>query len=155
VFLSALFYWPMRTLIRRIRKKNASVDAVVVRAPLSSQLVWSGILAALASLLSLLFLIIIALTPNMIYILASLPLWRPYVDLLWWQFGILSFPFASLLLAVLIALLAGPITRGHSWVRTPRLYYLSVALALLAFNVASSCELNDWRHKMKSQIAQT
>jgi hypothetical protein len=136
VFLSTLFYWPVRALIQRIRRKNTSVDVVAVWPPPSSRLVWSGILAALASLFSLLFLVIIALTPNMVYILASLPFLRPYVDLTWWQFAFLSLPLISLVLAIVIALLAGPITRSHAWARTTRLYYLSVALALLAFNVA-------------------
>ena len=49
---------------------------------------------------------------------------------------LLSLPFVSVVLAIMIALLAGPITRSHAWARTTRLYYLSVALALLAFNAA-------------------
>jgi hypothetical protein len=136
VFLSALFYWPVRTLIRRIRRKNASVDSVAIRPPLSSRLVWSRILAALASLFSLIFLIIIALTPNMIYILASLPLWRPYADLTWWQFAILSLPFISLVLTILIAILTGLNMRGLIGRRAIHFYYLIVALALLTFNLA-------------------
>jgi CubicO group peptidase (beta-lactamase class C family) len=136
VFLSALFYWPVRALIRRNRRKNASVEAVAGRPPLSSRLVWSGILAALASLLSLLFLIIIALTPNMIYLLASLPLWRPYADLLWWQFALLSLPYINLTLAIVIASLVTRSMQGHTGERTNRFYYLIVALALVAFNLA-------------------
>jgi CubicO group peptidase (beta-lactamase class C family) len=136
VFLSALFYWPVRTLFRRIRRKNAPVDAVAVRPPLSSRLVWSGMLAALASFLSLLFLIIIALTPNMIYILAAIPLWRPYVDLLWWQFAILSLPYVNLVLAIVIASLAALSMSGNTGGRIRRFNYLIVALALLAFNLA-------------------
>jgi hypothetical protein len=136
VFLSALFYWPVRALIRRIRWKNASVDAVAIRPPLSSRLTWSGILAALASLFSLLFLIIIALTPNMVYILASIPLWRPYVDLTWWQFAILSLPYVSLMLAIVIALLTILNSRNYTERHAVRFYYLIVALALLTFNLA-------------------
>jgi hypothetical protein len=135
VFLSALFYWPVRALIRRIRRKNAPIDAVAVRPPLSSWLVWSGILAALASLLSLLFLLFVALTPNMIYFLASIPLWRPYVDLLWWQFAFLSLPYVSLAFSVVIALMAGLRLRRKSDARTICSYYLIVSVALLAFNV--------------------
>jgi CubicO group peptidase (beta-lactamase class C family) len=136
VFLSAPFYWLIRALIRRIRRKNASVDSVAIRPPLSSRLVWSGILAALASLFSLLFLIIIALTPNMIYILASLPLWRPYVDLLWWQFAILSLPYISLTFAVVIALITGLLLKSKRNQRAICFYYLFVAIVLLTFNLS-------------------
>lgn len=136
VFLSALFYWPVGALIRRIRRKNVSVDSVAILPPLSSLLVWSEILAVLASLFSLIFLIIIMLTANMIYILASLPLWRPYVDLLWWQFAILSLPYVSLASAVVIVLLTGLRLRSKSDARKICLYYWIVSIALLAFNVA-------------------
>jgi hypothetical protein len=136
MFLSALFYWPIRVPIRRFRRENVSVDSVAIRPPLSSRLVWSGILAALASLFSLLFLIMIALIPNMIYLLASLPLWRPYVDLPWWQFAILSLPYVSLTFAAVIALMAGLRLRSKRDGRTIRFYYLLVSMALLAFNLA-------------------
>jgi CubicO group peptidase (beta-lactamase class C family) len=136
VFLSALFHRPMRALIRRIRRGSASVEMSTVAPPRSPWLVWMGILAALASLFSLLWLAFIAVTPNMMYILASLPLWRPYVDLLWWQFALLSLPFVSLALAVVIALLAGLGMRGPMEGRAIRLYYSIVALALLTFNLA-------------------
>jgi hypothetical protein len=136
VFLSALFYWPVRTLTRKIRRKNAPVDAAAVRPPLSSQPVWSGILAALASLLSLLFLLFITLTPNMMYFLASIPLWRPYVDLLWWQFAFLSLPYVSLAFALVIVLMTGLRLRSESDGRTICFYYLIVSMTLLAFNVA-------------------
>jgi CubicO group peptidase (beta-lactamase class C family) len=136
VFLSALFYGPLHTLIRRICRKNASTDAVPVGPPLNSWLGWSWILAVLASLLSLLFLIIIAITPNMISTLASLPLLRPYVDLLWWQFAILSLPYVGLTLAVVIALVAGLRLRSKRDGRTICFYYLIVSIALFAFNIA-------------------
>jgi len=132
LFLSALYFWPGRLVVRRLRRKG-NPDTASPAGPLPNRwLAWIEILAALASLFSLLCLAAIALLPNLIYI----PWPRPYAGLLWWQFGILIFPFASLLLAVLIALLAGPITRSHAWARRTRLYYLSVALALLAFNIA-------------------
>jgi CubicO group peptidase (beta-lactamase class C family) len=136
MFLSALFYWPIRVLIRRFRRENVSVDSVAIRPPLRSWLVWSGILAALASLLSLLFLLIIALTPNMMDFLASIPLWRPYVDLLWWQFAFLSLPYVSLAFAVVIALMTGLRLRSKRDGRTIRFYYLLVSMALLAFNLS-------------------
>jgi CubicO group peptidase (beta-lactamase class C family) len=136
VFLSALFYWPVRALIGRVRRQNASVEAVAVRPPTSSRLVGSGILAVLASLLSLLFLIMIALTPNMIHMLASLPLLRPYVDLPWWQFAFLSLPYVSLAFALVIVLVTGLRLRSESDGRTICLYYLIVSMALLAFNLA-------------------
>ncbi len=136
VFLSALFYWPVRALIRRIRRENASVNAVAVRPPLSSRLVWMDILAALASLFSLLLLVIIALIPNTVYILATIPLMRPYVDLLWWQFAILSLPYLSLTIAVVIALMAGLRLRSKGDGHPNWFYYWIVSMALLSFNLA-------------------
>jgi CubicO group peptidase (beta-lactamase class C family) len=136
VFLSALFFGPLRALIRRIRRENASEESLAVRSPLSPRLVWSGILAALASLFSLFLIAIIMLIPNMVYLLAFIPLLRPYVDLSWWQFAILSLPFLSLVLALAIALLDGLPARSGTVRRATRIYYLIVALALLTFNLA-------------------
>jgi hypothetical protein len=74
----------------------------------------------------------VAIAPHLIY----LSWLRPYVDLTWWQFALLSLPYISLVLAILIALLAGVGMRGHTGRRAIRVYYLIVALALLAFNLA-------------------
>ena len=135
VFLSALFYLPLRSLFRRVRQKKASVDVPAIRSPRSPRLVWTRMLAALASLFSLLILIIILLIPNMVYILAYIPLMHPYVDLLWWQFGLLSLPYVSLLLTVAIALVAIPGLKRKTEGRVLHSYYLFVAMALLAFNL--------------------
>jgi CubicO group peptidase (beta-lactamase class C family) len=132
LFLSALYFWPGRLVVKRLRRKGNLDTASVAGALPNHWLVWIEILATLASLFSLFCLVSISLLPNLIYI----PWPRPYADLPWWQFGILSFPFAGMLLGVLIALLAGPITRSQAGARGIRLYYLSVALALLAFNVS-------------------
>jgi hypothetical protein len=59
---------------------------------------------------------------------------RLYVDLSWWQFGVLSLPFVSLVLAIVVVLLCGLSLRNHTGARSIRLYYFVVALALLAFN---------------------
>ncbi len=132
VFLSALFWWPIRAILRRIRRKGAETAASAADSPRNHLLTWVGLLTGLASLFSLFCLATVALIPNLIYV----PWPRPYVDLLWWQFGVLSLPFACLLLAVVIALLAAPITRNYAWARTTCFYYLTVALALLTFNLA-------------------
>ncbi len=125
MFLSALLFWPVRSLARRIRKRSAS--ALPSGAQRSSWLVAAGTLAALASLLSLLCLVIIGLIPNLIYF----PWPRPYIDLTWWQFALVGTPFISLGLAVGITLIAGLALRG----RSVRWYFLVVALALLIFDV--------------------
>ena len=72
----------------------------------------------------------------MVNILGYIPLQRPYMDLLWWQFGLLSLPFISLLMGILIALLAGLNMKIDAGRRTTNLYYLIVALALMSFNLA-------------------
>jgi CubicO group peptidase (beta-lactamase class C family) len=136
IFLSALFYYPLQTLIRRVRRKKASLDIDDIRKPLSPRLVWTRMLAALASFFSLFIMILILLTPNDMYILAYVPFPRPHVDLLWWQFALLSLPYASLFLAVLIALLVGLHIKSHLEERATYFYFLTIALALLAFNSA-------------------
>jgi hypothetical protein len=77
-------------------------------------------------------LVAIAVVPNLIYI----PWPRPYLDLTWWQFTLLSLPFVSVVLAIMIALLAVLSMRDHTGGRVIRFYYLIVALALLIFNLA-------------------
>jgi hypothetical protein len=128
IFLSTLLFWPVRAGIRRIRRMGVHA-APAARNP---WLTWTAILAGLASLFSLFCLALIALVPGLV----SVPWPRPYEDLLPWQFGALSLPFVCLLLGVLIALLAGPLTRSRAWDALTRYYYLIVALALLAFNLA-------------------
>jgi len=135
IFLSALLYCPLSTLIRRVRRKKASLDVDDIRKPLSPRLVWTRRLAALASFFSLFILSLILLIPNGMYILAYIPFMRPYVDLLWWQFALLSLPYASLLLAIVIALLTGLHMKNYTEERFPRFYYLIVSLALLIFNL--------------------
>jgi hypothetical protein len=58
------------------------------------------------------------------------------VDLLWWQFALLSLPFISPVLAIIIALISGLGMRSYTNGRAIRWYYLTVALALLGFNLA-------------------
>jgi CubicO group peptidase (beta-lactamase class C family) len=131
VFLSALFFWPTRLLIQRIRRKGGPADAAMVRPLRNSWLVGISVSSALASLFSLLCLMMVALFPILLY----MPWLHPYVDLTWWQFTLLSLPFVSLTLAIVIVLLTGLSMRGHVGGRAIRFYYLIVTLALVAFNL--------------------
>jgi hypothetical protein len=81
-------------------------------------------------------MVIIVNIPNSIYVLTYIPFLRPYVDLLWWQYVLLSLPFISLLFAIVIAGMAGLGMRSQTEARAIRFYYLTVALALLGFNLA-------------------
>jgi len=137
VFLSTLFYWPVRALFRRTRRKSESENADIISSSRNLWLIWMGIFAVLASLFSLLILIIILLIPNGMYILANIPLMRPYMDLLWWQIVLLSLPYASLLFALVMALMAILSLRDQEAKRAIHFYYLIVAIALLAFNLAT------------------
>jgi len=132
VFLSALFFWPTRFLIQRIRRKGGPADAAMVRPLRNSWLVGVSVSSALSSLFSLLCLMMVALFP----ILISMPWHPPYVDLTWWQFALLSLPYVSVVLGIVTALLAGLSLRIHTGGRAIRFYYLIVALALVAFNLA-------------------
>jgi hypothetical protein len=136
VFLSTLLYWPVRILIRKIRRKSAPVNTAAVCPLRDTRLVWTGILSTLASVFSLLLMVIIVNIPNSIYVLTYIPFLRPYVDLLWWQYVLLSLPFISLLFAIVIAGMAGLGMRSQTEARAIRFYYLTVALALLGFNLA-------------------
>lgn len=123
---------PSADMLRGARRKGALADDDTVHPPRSPRLVWIIVLGALASLFSLLCLMLVALAPNLIY----LPWLRQYVDLTGWQFALLSLPFVSLVLAIVIALLAGLGMRVQTSGRPIRFFYLIVALALVAFNLA-------------------
>jgi hypothetical protein len=131
VFLSVMLFWPVRALLRIIRRKG-SVKEPGVRVPVSRGLVVMIALAALTSLFSLICMALIALVPNLIY----LPWPHPYADLLWWQSALLDLPFASLLFAVGITLIVVLIIRRNAWARAIQWYYFAVGLALLTFNLA-------------------
>ena len=136
VFLSALFIIPLRALKRRIRQNSDSAGITTVRLPRSSLRIWTELLAALASLFGVFYLILIAQTPNMVYFLAAIPFLRPYVDLLWWQFAVLSLPYIGLIFAVGIAVMAGLRLRDKQDGRTICFYYWFVSITLLSFNLA-------------------
>lgn len=134
VFLSTLFLWPVRAVVLSIRRKK-----IRPASPLSPQtnhrwLQWNwavACLAGLASLFGLICLVAVTFVPNMVYV----PWPRPYVDLTWWQYALLGLPFASLLLGVGIAFLVGLASRSGPWGRATRVYYLLVAVSLIAFNL--------------------
>ena len=132
IFLSALFFWPVRALVRKIRRKSAPVEAGILPPRRNPWLIGSGVTGALASLLSLFCLALIAIIPNLVYF----PWPRPFVDLLWWQYALLSLPFVNLLLAVGIILVAVLLMRSYARVRAIRWYLFVVGLALLMFNLA-------------------
>ena len=131
IFLSTLFFWPLRAVLRLIRRKRLGGNAGGSDPQLFRRLPWVGILAALASLFSLFCLALIAFLPNLIYV----PWPRPFVDLLWWQFVLVGLPFVNLVLTV-GTVLAAVLWRGkYAWTHTTFRYYLAVGLALLAFNL--------------------
>jgi CubicO group peptidase (beta-lactamase class C family) len=131
IFLSALFFWPIRALIRGLGKKKAPVSNSAVDPARNPWLVWASASAALASLFSLLCLVVIAFAPNLIY----LPWPHPFTDLLWWQKALLDLPFASLVCSAGIILIALLFMRNVSWRRASRRVTCVVGLALMAFNL--------------------
>ena len=133
IFLSTLMPRPMRIILWQIRRKNISAELSNADSPQSPWWKWVRTLSRLASLFSLLCLGLIAFFPNLMYV----PWPRLYVDLSWWQFGVLSLPFVSLVLAIVVVLLCGLSLRNHTGARSIRLYYFVNALALLAFNAAT------------------
>jgi hypothetical protein len=133
IFLSTLMLRPIRVILWQIRRKNISAELSNADSPQSPWWKWVGTLSRLASLFSLLCLGFIAFLPNLMYV----PWPRLYVDLSWWQFGVLSLPFVSLVLAIVVVLLCGLSLRNHTGARSIRLYYFVNALALLAFNAAT------------------
>jgi len=128
LFLSTLFFRPIRGILRRISR----ADIADIKSLQSRWLRWIRILAGLSSLSSLICLGIIALIPNLMYV----PWPRPYMDLLWWQFAILSLPFVSLVLAVVIAVLDVLSMKNQHDGWAIHFYYFSVALMLLVFDSA-------------------
>jgi len=134
VFLSTLFLWPVRAVVQWIRGKKIRPASSSSPQTTQSWLPWNWVvacLAGLASLFSLLCLAAVTFVPNMVYV----PWPRPYADLTGWQFALLSLPFAGLLLGVGIALLVGLAIRSSPWSRATRVYYVIVAVSLIAFNL--------------------
>ena len=136
VFLSALFIVPLRALTQRLRRRSASADVATVRPARNSLRIWTELLAALASLSGVFYLILIAQKHNMVYFLAAIPFPRPYVDLRWSQFAMLSLPYISLLFGAGIAVMAGLRLRDKQDGRTICFYYWFVSITLLSFNLA-------------------
>jgi CubicO group peptidase (beta-lactamase class C family) len=132
IFLSALFFWPAKAIFRLIRRKRMQTGASAsVLQPIRWQ-VWLSLLVVVASFFSLFCLACIGLIPNLIYI----PWPLPFVDLTWWQFALVGLPFANLLLAVGIILMAVLFMKNYSRVGAIRAYTFVVGLALLTFNLA-------------------
>ena len=135
VFLSSLFFWPVRAMVRQIHRKKAPPTTVAFPPEGRRWLPWSiavAILAGLASLFGLFCLAAETIVHNLVYV----PWPRPWTDLPWWQFAGLSLPFASLLLTAGVAVLTGLAIKNHAWGRPLRIYYSLVAVTLLTFNLA-------------------
>jgi CubicO group peptidase (beta-lactamase class C family) len=133
VFLSSLFFWPVRAVVRRIRRNKTPPTTVLTAGRrLLPWIVAVAILAGLDSLIGLLCLTAEAIVPNLVYV----PWPRPWADLPWWQFAALRLPYAALFLAVGAGFLTALAWLRSSEGRGIRIYYTLVALALLAFNLA-------------------
>jgi CubicO group peptidase (beta-lactamase class C family) len=128
-FLSTL----LSPLIRWIRRRSSPVDTSRTESRRSHWLMWIGNLSALASLASLVCIGIIVFIPNQIHV----PWPRPYADLPWWQFALLSLPFITPVLGILVALLSVISLRSHTEGRAICWYYLVVGLVLLTFNLVT------------------
>ena len=96
VFLSALSFWPVRALIRKIRRDTTPAGGATIRIPRNPWLEGVRLLVWLGSLFSLFCLVCLALVPNLVYI----PWPHPFIDLLWWQFALVGMPFANLLIGM-------------------------------------------------------
>jgi hypothetical protein len=129
VFLSALLFWPLRAIIRRLRRKSTAAQASK-REPVSHLLVAVSILAGLAALFGMLCLSVFALAPALIYV----PWPLPFVDIGGWQFALFSLPLPGLVLALGVIALAILAMRSQSRARFLPRYYLAVGFVLLAFN---------------------
>jgi hypothetical protein len=124
LFLSALCFWPLRWLRRSHRRNSA--------APLGVALRGSCFLVALASGFSLVCLALIALVPDLIHV----PWPLSHRDLFSRELAaIVTFPYASVVLAGGAALLTGVAWRNGTGTRSVRIFCAMVALALLAFNM--------------------
>jgi CubicO group peptidase (beta-lactamase class C family) len=130
LFLSTLFARPIRALLKRIREKRGQVHASEIVGKGSFWMFLISVLTTLASIFSLSCLLIIALSPYLVYF----PWPHPWPDMLWWQFALFSLPFANLLISVGVAILTVLVLRSSKGFRTTCWYYLVVALAVLAFN---------------------
>jgi CubicO group peptidase (beta-lactamase class C family) len=129
VFLSALLLWPIPALITGVRRRRGKAIAIS-QATSSPWAASAGGLIALASLFSLVCLVIVAIVPNLVYF----PWPHPYPELMLWQFLLFCFPYISLVIAGVAALLAGLAFKNHKLQRFVSTYFLISILALITFN---------------------
>jgi hypothetical protein len=129
VFLVMLLFWPIRALVSAIRRKKAMAAPAVQ----TKGIVWltpTAGLMVLASLTSLVCLVVVVIVPNMIY----LPWPHPCAELNLWQHLLLYLPYISLAVALIAALLAGMAYLRHGLTLFLRAYFTVCVLATLAFN---------------------
>ncbi len=130
LFLSALLFWPVRSLFRRIRRQKTTPLPDILSTG-KSWLVYAGLGIGIASIISLVCLVIIVLIPNLIYL--HWP--RPYTELTFWQHLLFYLPYISLVLAVTAAVFAGLAYKIHSLERLMQIYFLVAVVDLLVFNI--------------------
>ena len=126
LFLYSLLHRPARFLLGLIRRMKGKTTIQNTIAP---RKLADGI-AVLASFSSLLCLVFVAVVPNLIFV----PWPLPFVDLAWWQFLLVSLPFANILLGVWIILANGMRIRGQAQGGRFLIDRLAVGLALAIFN---------------------
>ena len=121
VFGSGLLFFPVRGLIRRIRRTEPPARSSSRWAILTSSLV------TLTSLFGLLSLSVIVVIPTIIY-----SGFLGWLDLPLWQRLLMHMPFALLITSVGFLALHVPAWKNHWWSRRKRVYFLGVSLTCVA-----------------------
>ena len=131
VFLISILFWPIRALIRIIRRtKTTEVGSAQNRST-----DWTASahgLTVFASLLSLICLGLVAVIPNFIYFRWP----TPYPELEWWQIMLFYLPYVSLVLAAMAGVITGLIFKKQTLKRFILIYLLMLAAVVFAFNLA-------------------
>jgi CubicO group peptidase (beta-lactamase class C family) len=120
IFFSALVFWPVRALIRRVRPAQGVHRQT---GPL-----WPRLLGMLAALSGLVLLGPLVLIPH----LSQVPWPVPYRQMQWWAVAILGLPYAGLVLASCTGL--GIALGWRTTLRSERICYVAAAAGVLAFN---------------------
>jgi hypothetical protein len=121
IFLSGLLFFPLRGLIRRIRRTESPAK------PASRWAILTPFLVILTSLFGLLSIGMIAAIPTIIY-----SGFLGWLDLPLWQRLLAHTPFALLVTGVGLLILNVPAWRNAWWSRGEKIYYLAFAFASVA-----------------------
>jgi CubicO group peptidase (beta-lactamase class C family) len=130
LFISILMFWPIEALLRMIRRRKAD-PAAATHAKSSVWLAYFVGSMVMASLLSLICVVLEVLIPNLMYFRWP----HPFAEMNLWQHVLLDLPYISLGITAISAILAGVAYKKKAITPSLGAYFGATVLAALVFNI--------------------